>query len=146
MNLQRLTVLPLTILAVTGTPSVLAQPLAIPQPDRNGNYLRNDTPFTGTAPSRLMHSSLWQVVSLGLNCRRGFGQRYEITRQFNRGALLQAEVGRGGSDEVLFNPKDEKGQPWMPTRSPQGQNYNRYVRANHRYIQPYQGKRATQFR
>jgi hypothetical protein len=146
MDLQRLTVLSLTILAVTGTPSVLAQPLAIPQPDRNGNYLRNDTPFTGTAPSPLMRGSLWQVVSSGLNCRSGFGLRYGVTRQFNRGALLQAEVGRGGSDEVLVNPKDEKGQPWMPARSPQGQNYNCYVRANHRYIQPYQRKRTTQFR
>jgi hypothetical protein len=146
MNLQRLAVISLTILALTGTQSVLAQTPSLPQPDRNGNYLSNDTPFKGTAPSPLMRGSLWQVVSSRLNCRSGFGLGYGITRQFQRGELLQAEVGRGGSDEVLLNPKDEKGQPWMPARSPQGKNYNCYVRANHRYIQPYQGKGANSFR
>ncbi len=140
MNPQWLTALSLTMLAFTGTGSVSAQASSMPQPDRHGNYLSNDTPIKGTAPRPLMQGSLWQVMSQKLNCRSRAGMRYGITRQFKQGELLQAEVGRGGSDEVLANSIDEKGQPWMPARSPSGQNYNCYVRANHLYIQPYKGK------
>ncbi len=115
---------------------VWAQVSPMPQPDRSGNYFSNDAPVKGTAPSPLMPGSLWQVVSSELNCRRRAGRDAAIVRQFRQGALLQAEVGRGGADEVLLNAKDQTGQPWMWVRSPQGQSHACYVKANRRYIQP----------
>ncbi len=116
-------------------PAIAQTPL--PQPDRHGDYYSNDAPAKGTVPvdSKLSPGSLWRVVSQGLNCRRSPAQRTAITRQFQRGDILQVEVYRGGSDEVLLNAKDASGKPWMPVR---GKNSNQvcYVRANNRYIQP----------
>jgi hypothetical protein len=107
----------------------------MPQPDQNGNYMGNDAPLKGT--SRFMAGSLWQVVSRGLNCRSNPGMQTAIARQFKQGEILQADVGRGGADEVLINAKDEKGNPWMRVRSAQGKDYKCYVRANRLYIQPH---------
>jgi hypothetical protein len=126
-----------TLLACTGAVSVLAQAPSLPQPDRNGNYFSNEAPIQGSAPSPLMPGSLWQVVASGLNCRRNAGLNYGVVRQFHRGELLQADVGRGGADEVLLNVKDNSGNPWMRVRSSRGSDYQCYVRANRRYIQPY---------
>lgn len=109
---------------------------ALPQPDRNGDYFSNDAPLKRkNPPARLQAGSLWQVVSSSLNCRQAPGMNQPIVRQFQRGAMLEAEVGRGGSDEVLLNAKDGSGRPWMAVR---GQRIDRwcYVRANHRYIRP----------
>ncbi len=131
----KMTLLTMTIVAFAG--SVLAQASPVPQPDHKGNYFRNDAPILGTVPRILMPGGLWQVVSTGLNCRAQVGMDYPITRQFKRGELLQADVGRGGSDEVLFNAKDQTGNPWMRVRSASGIDYGCYVRANRRYIQPY---------
>jgi hypothetical protein len=61
-------------------------------------------------------------------------------RQFKKGTILQSDVGRGGSDEVVINGKDKQGKPWMRVRSVAGETYNCNVRANSRYIQPYTGK------
>ena len=136
MNLQKPTVIVLTMFSWIAAGSVLAQTSPVPKPDRNGNYFSNDAPIKGTVSGRLMAGSLWQVVSRGLNCRSQKGTRHRIVRQFKQGGLLQADVGRGGADEVLLNAKDENGNPWMRVRSAQGTNYNCYVRANRLYIQP----------
>jgi hypothetical protein len=104
------------------------------------DYLTNETPYRGQARPPLVDGSLWLVVSARLNCRQGAGMHYSIVRQFRSPEVLQAEVGRGGSDEVLWNVKDRQGQPWMPARSAQGENYHCFVRANSRYIQPYLGR------
>ncbi|MBW4519061.1 MAG: hypothetical protein KME16_05095 [Scytolyngbya sp. HA4215-MV1] len=139
MNLIRYPILSVT-LAFTGVMAVLAQSPSLPQPDRNGNYFRNEAPLKGTAPELLMQGSLWQVVTSRLNCRSDFEMNSAVVRQFNHGELLQADVGRGGSDEVLLNPKDKNGHPWMRVRSARGRDYQCYVRANRLYIQPYRGK------
>lgn len=117
----------------------LAQ-VTTPQPDLNGNYRRNQAARVGQVASPLSPGSLWQVISPGLNCRRGAGLEYDIVRQFEQGQLLQADVGRGGSDEVLINATDRRGNPWMRVRSPIGESYDCYVRAHRRYIQPYAGE------
>jgi hypothetical protein len=116
--------------------SVSAQ-AGIPKPDRDGNYFSNEAPVKGIAPSPLMRGSLWRVVSKGLNCRRGAGVNYGIVRQLKQNAILQAEVWRGGADEVLLNSKDLTGMPWMPVRAGSLRAKDTcYVRANSRYIDP----------
>jgi hypothetical protein len=122
---------------------VVAQP-AMPQPDRTGDYWSNEAPLKGRVPqgSRLMPGSLWQVVSGGLNCRRKPRANQPVVRQFGQGAILQAEVYRGGSDEVLQNSRDASGKPWMWVRANSLRLEDAcYVRANRRYIQPALGKR-----
>jgi hypothetical protein len=108
----------------------------VPEPDLNGNYWRNQAVRLGQVASPLSPGFLWRVAALGLNCRSGAGLDYAIVRQFEQGQLLQADVGRGGSDEVLINATDDNGNPWMRVRSPIGESYDCYVRANRRYIQP----------
>jgi len=105
------------------------------QPDAAGDYYHNKAPYQGKADSPLMAGSLWQVVSVRLNCRRTPGSQQPVVRQFQRSAVLQVEVFRGGSDEVLLNPRDGDGKPWMPVRGKTSADLC-YVRANQRYIQP----------
>lgn len=137
--------MPQTLLAFTFlifaalVPPGLAQ-TAVPQPDRNGDYFSNQSSVSGRVVTPLSPGSLWQVVSLGLNCRSSAGINHAIVHQFEQGQLLQADVGRGGSDEVLWNATDTNGNPWMWVRSPSGESYDCYVRANHNYIQPYIGR------
>ena len=105
------------------------------QPNAAGDYDSNE----GYQLARLPVNSpgyLWRVVSAGLNCRAEASSKSSIVRQFRRGQVVQANVGRGGSDEVLQNAKDSDGKPWMWVRSAAGQNYNCYVRANRKYIEP----------
>lgn len=135
-----LTVSALTLMAVTIAHSTCAQPPALPQPDRDGNDFSNETPVKGTAPHPLMSGSFWQVVSSKLNCRSHAGLNYDVVRQFKQGDRLQADVGRGGADEVMLNFKEATGQPWMRVRNARGQNLNCYVRANRAYIQPDRGQ------
>ncbi len=104
--------------------------------DPQGNYFKNETPVKARSNSRLASGSLWQVNVLnGLNCRRSASLQSPIVRTYLKDALLEVEVYRGGSDEVLINPLDENGKPWMPVR---GNNIEDvcYVRANSRFIQP----------
>lgn len=105
--------------------------------DRNGDFYGNLTPVQGMVPpgSKLSPGSLWQVVSPGLNCRRAADGKAAVVRQFARGDVLQVEVFRGGSDEVLVNAKDGQGKPWMPVRGKTLSDLC-YVRANQRYIKP----------
>ncbi len=126
----------LGVMVVSVSGSAIAQ---ISQPDAMGDYARNETPLLGIVPagSNLQPGSMWRVVSPGLNCRRQATVNAPIVRQFRAGDRLQAEVGRGGSDEVFLNPKDATGKPWMWVRST---TYRLeaacYVRANRRYIRP----------
>lgn len=109
------------------------------KPDANGDYSRNETSIQGKVPSgsKLVPGSLWRVVSPVLNCRRQPNASSPIRRQYKAGDILQVEVYRGGSDEVLLNTKDATGKPWMSVRATSFKlNDACYVRANQRYIQP----------
>jgi hypothetical protein len=126
-----------TWVAQQGAIAALTEPY--PLPDRQGDYYTNHTPLKGKVPkaSKLMPGSLWLVVSAGLNCRRSLTTKSAIVRQFKRGDVLQAEVARGGSDEVLQNAKDTEGRPWMPVRPKSLERKDIcYVRANNRFLQP----------
>ncbi len=107
------------------------------QADLQGNYFRNETMVQATSrDSKLSAGSLWLVRVDGLNCRRSASIDSSIMRIYDAGALLEVEVYRGGSDEVLVNALDQNGRPWMPVR---GKNVEDvcFVRANSRYIQPF---------
>ncbi len=139
MRLHQITVA-LIAIAITSANSVSAQD-TFAKPDRNGDYFSNYAPIQAKSPSgRMMAGSLWQVVASGLNCRGSAGTQAPIVRSFKKRTILQANVGRGGSDEVHFNWKDKQGQPWMAVRSEAGTEYDCVVRANSRYIKPYAGK------
>jgi hypothetical protein len=138
MKLYQLSIILIPI-ALTSANAVAAQEMNFAKADRNGDYFSNYAPIQAQKPSN-SPGSLWQVVSPGLNCRRVSGMQSPIVRQFKKGTILQADVGRGGSDEVMINGKDKQGKPWMRVRSTAGETYNCNVRANRRYIQPYTGK------
>ncbi|MGI0489757.1 hypothetical protein ACN4EK_30425 [Pantanalinema rosaneae CENA516] len=125
----------LTILAISTTSLAGFAQTTANLPDVQGDYYRNDTPVQGTAPRPLMAGSLWQVVATELPCRQEPGTDQPIVRQYRQGEILQVEVYRGGSDEVLLNTKDGTGKPWMPVRGKRSAD-RCYVRANQRYIQP----------
>lgn len=98
--------------------------------DSQGNYFNNEV------PSKYASGSLWRVVVPdGLNCRRSASLQSAIVRSYLINSVLEVEIYRGGSDEVLINPLDEKGKPWMPVRGKDFDNVC-FVRANSRYIQP----------
>ena len=104
--------------------------------DSKGNYYRNET--TVQAPSKNskpLAGSLWRVVVEELNCRQNTGLDSLVSRTYPADALLEAEVYRGGSDEVLINPLDKNDNPWMPVRGAKSEDVC-FVRANSRYIQP----------
>ncbi len=140
MNQHLFAVIVVPMMVFSIARSTVAQTPAWPIPDGEGNYFSNETPVQGTVPSPRMGGSLWQVVASELNCRSNMGMQSAIVRQFKPGEVLQADVGRGGADEVRLNAKDATGKPWLRVRSQGGQDLNCYVRANRRYIQPYRGK------
>lgn len=125
----------LTLLTMTSTSMAGIAQTQPNLPDAQGDYYRNDTLVKGTAPRPLMAGSLWQVVAAALHCRQEPGADQPIVRQYRQGDILQVEVYRGGSDEVLLNAKDATGNPWMPVRGKRSAD-RCYVRANQRYIQP----------
>lgn len=107
------------------------------QADLQGNYFRNETMVQAASRnSKLSAGSLWLVRVDGLNCRRLANIDSQIVRIYDAGDVLEVEVYRGGSDEVLVNSLDRDGNPWMPVR---GKNVEDvcFVRANSRYIQPF---------
>lgn len=108
-----------------------------PQIRADGDYLTNTGPVQAKAPSgRLSAGALWRVLTPNLNCRRQPDPQAAIVRGFRRGTLLQADIGGGGSDEVLYNVQDNRGHTWMRVRSAQGLDYHCYVRAHRRFIAP----------
>lgn len=126
-------------IALTCATAASAQDQPFATPDRNGDYFRNYAPIQAKTPSN-SPGSLWQVVSPGLHCRSEAGTQFSIVRSFKIGTILQANIGRGGSDEVLVNGRDHQGKPWMSVRSKAGENYACSVRSNSRYIKPYKGR------
>ncbi|NMF57828.1 hypothetical protein [Pseudanabaena yagii] len=107
------------------------------QADLQGNYFRNETMVQAASrDSKLSAGSLWLVRVDGLNCRRSASLSSDVVRTYASGSLLEVEVYRGGSDEVLINPIDRNGRPWMPVRGTRSEDVC-FVRANSRYIQPF---------
>jgi hypothetical protein len=113
------------MLLVTGLPIAVQAQIA----DSQGNY------YSNLVPSQLQAGSLWRVEAEALNCRRSPSLQGSVMRTYLRDAVLEVEVYRGGSDEVLVNPLDENRNPWMPVR---GKSFSDvcFVRANSRFIQP----------
>jgi hypothetical protein len=101
--------------------------------DQNGNYYRNESPVRGSG--RPAAGSLWRVTADALNCRSEASINSSVVRVYGYGEILEVEVYRGGSDEVLINEIDAKNRPWMPVR---GSSYEDrcFVRANSRFIAP----------
>lgn len=107
-----------------------------PQISPIGNYLTNAGPVKGTVTGHATAGALWRVMTPQLNCRQGPSPKARVILSFRHGAVLQADLGRGGSDEVLYNARDARGYTWMLVRSRQGQPYHCYVRAHQRFIRP----------
>lgn len=108
-----------------------------PRANSRGDWMRNVGYVTGKVPSRsLMPGSLWRVVAVRAEGRAAPTPSARLVQTFARGAVLQADVGRGGADEVLENARDGEGRPWMRVRSVNGQSLDCYVRANQAIIRP----------
>lgn len=104
--------------------------------DAQGNYYRNVTSVQAeNNSSKGSAGSLWLVRVDGLNCRRSASIDSPVVRVYAADSLLEVEVYRGGSDEVLVNVLDQNGRPWMPVRGRSVEDVC-FVRANSRYIQP----------
>ena len=130
-------VLPVSALPVSALPSVQAQSIPEIRPDRHGNYYSNESTVKAEITnSKLAAGSLWRVAVDALNCRRSASINSDVIRTYLIGELLEVEVYRGGSDEVLVNRLDPKGKPWMPVRGKNTEDVC-YVRANRRFIQPF---------
>ena len=110
-----------------------SQPVGIPE-----EYRSNEGPVLGEADSPYSPGSLWVVLTEKLEGRSESDQSAPVVRVFSRGEVLQAEVGRGGSDEVLRNFVDEQGRAWMAVRVTGLPDYGCYVRANTGTIAPAQ--------
>ena len=124
-----LAVLPVTL----GQAAVQAQ---VAVPDRQGNYYRNEANVQAQRPSKWGNGSLWQVVVDSLNCRQEPSIDSPVKRTYLANDILEVQIYRGGSDEVLINPRDQNGRPWMPVRDGFSAEGACYVRANSRFIRP----------
>lgn len=142
---SRILALGFLVLSSSVTTVTFAQNAPRNSPDRSGDYYSNEAPEKGTARSPLSAGSLWSVVTPKLNCRNAPGTSSQIIKVFSRGDIIQAEVGRGGADEVLINSRDNKGKPWMKVRGGKvfnsSSSLNCYVRANSLYIEPHYQQR-----
>jgi len=131
----------LFILVTMVSSQLTAQPTNKPiVPDAQGNYLSNLTnSFGDVLPDRSKDSpgSLWRVVTPNLHCRKTPSTRARSLRVFPQGTVLQADVGRAGSDEVYLNALDEQQKPWMLVRSRNGEPYQCFVRAHQKFIAPF---------
>lgn len=136
---RRLAALALLIAAMLGP--VLAAPMApleeAPHADSRGDWMRNVGYVTGKVPARTqMPGSLWRVVSAQADGRAEPSRTARLVCTFPKGTVLQADVGRGGSDEVFENARDAEGRPWMRVRTVTGQSLACCVRANKAVIRP----------
>ncbi|TYQ27420.1 hypothetical protein PseudUWO311_08855 [Pseudanabaena sp. UWO311] len=125
-----LAVLPATLLPAAAVQAQVAVP------DRQGNYSRNETNVQAQRASRYGTGSLWQVVVDSLNCRQEPSIDSPVKRTYLANDILEVQIYRGGSDEVLINPRDQNGRPWMPVRDGFSSEGACYVRANSRFIRP----------
>lgn len=105
-------------------------------PDANGDYFSNEGSVLGKGSAGQSPGSLWRALEK-LPCRKTPDEGSAVVRIAAKGAVLEAEVWRGGSDEVLLNPRDKKGKPWMAVRGKTPEDVC-YVRAHSRTIQPLQ--------
>lgn len=103
-------------------------------PDAKGDYFNNETPVQGKPSQERSPGSLWRVIEKAA-CRKAADEGSTVIRTLAKGAVVEVEVWRGGSDEVLINPVDAKGRPWMPVRGKNAEDVC-YVRANHKVIRP----------
>jgi len=103
-------VLPVTLLPV----NVVQAEVAVP--DKQGNYYRNETNVRAQRVDRYGTGSLWRVVVDSLNCRKEPSINSAVQRTYNANDIIEAQIGRGGSDEVLINARDKNGRPWMQVR------------------------------
>jgi len=102
-----------------------------------GNYLRNDGARLATQPQgHLQAGGLWRVICPALRGRAQPDRRSRVVHVFPAGTVLQADVGRGGSDEVLLNSVDREGGTWMRARTRAGKPLDCYVRADTRTLAP----------
>ena len=137
MRYGLLFLIPLLLLAQPDTGLAQDDFYTRPRIDARGDYLTNAGPVSGGTVYRMAQAgALWRVVSPGLNCRAQADPKAPSLRWFRRGTLLQANLGMGGADEVLYNAKDARGYTWMWVRSRKGQDLNCYVRANRHFIRP----------
>jgi hypothetical protein len=128
-----------TLVLMVITNAVMAQDdfYKKPQMAINGDFLTNAAPVQGKVISgSLMAGGLWRIITSNLNCRQDLSLTSPIVRTFKKGDIIQADVGGGGADEVLYNPKDRYDNTWMLSRSKNGRDYKCYVRANKKYIEP----------
>ena len=102
-----------------------SEPVEAPQEHRS-----NSGPVLGLAAPPSSPGSLWVVLGEELQGRAAPHDSAPVVRVFRRGEVLQAEVGRGGSDEVLLNSIDQQGRAWMAVRGPGLPDYGCNVRAN----------------
>jgi hypothetical protein len=131
-----LVVLPASVSPILDFSSVEAQSPPEIRPDRLGNYYSNESTVKAEITNSKAAGSLWRVAVDTLNCRRSASINSDVIRTYLIGELLEVEVYRGGSDEVLVNRLDPKGKPWMPVRGKNTEDVC-YVRANSRFIQPF---------
>lgn len=114
-----------------------------PRADARGDWARNVGYVTGKVPARtLMPGSLWRVVSRSAEGRSRPGGG-SVVRTFAKGSIIQADVGRGGADEVFINARDAGGRPWMRVRTASGEALGCYVRANKTVIRPVRTNEAS---
>lgn len=107
-----------------------------PQSDEKGDFLTCHGPVLGPVKQPLTPGSLWRVTSDGLDCRREPRADSPLIATLTKGSQLQADVGRGGSDEVWQNAVDSEGDYWMRVRDAEGRPLDGYVRANIRFLEP----------
>jgi hypothetical protein len=125
-----LVVLPVTLLSATAVQAQVAVP------DKQGNYYRNETNVQSPRGDRFGAGSLWRVVVDRLNCRKEPSIDSPVQRTYAANDIVEVQIYRGGSDEVLINPRDQNGRPWMPVRHVSSSEEACYVRANSRFIRP----------
>lgn len=115
---------------------LLSISVAWSDPDQRGDFRSNEGPVFGQVQRPDSPGALWVVVADWVPCRRDADPEAKLVTRFKKGTILQADVGRGGSDEVLINALDRNGRPWMRVRDEQGKAFEGYVRAHIRYIKP----------
>lgn len=90
-----------------------------------GNFVRSDM------------GQYWRVLRKDLAGRAEPNPRAPVVQKFAKYTVFLADWGRGGSDEVLWNPVDENGNTWLKVKDRKGKAWNCYVRANSAWLKPF---------